>query len=95
MSSPGFNIQLTDQETETFRKYIQRKMETMLGITLQDRILNRTIRHNTGVRNAVEIILRMNWAGHVARVSDGQKKISMEIKIGNIQKQRTLTRPME
>lgn len=59
---------------------MQRKMErSMLGITLRDRIPNRTIRHNTGVRDAVETILRMkwNWAGHVARVTDGRwtKKI--------------------
>jgi len=51
---------------------MQRKMDrSMLGITLPNRIPYRTIKHNTGVRDAVETILRMkwNWAGHVARVT--------------------------
>ncbi|XP_048521724.1 uncharacterized protein LOC125504177 [Dendroctonus ponderosae] len=60
---------------------MQLKMKiSMLGLIVRDRIPNRTIRYNTGVRDAVETILRMkwNWAGHVARVADSRwiRKIS-------------------
>lgn len=52
---------------------------SMLGITLRDRIPNQNIRRNTGVRDAVEeiLVLKWNWAGHVARMKDGRwtKKI--------------------
>lgn len=53
----------------------QRRMErSMLGITLRDRVPNKTIRQKSGVRDAVETILKLkwNWAGHVARMTDNR-----------------------
>lgn len=53
----------------------QRRMErSMLGITLRDRVPNEVIRRKTGVRDAVETILKLkwNWAGHVARMTDNR-----------------------
>lgn len=59
---------------------VQRAMErAMLGISLRDRVPNEIIRQRTGVNDAIERItmLKWNWAGHVARMSDGRwtKKI--------------------
>ena len=54
---------------------MQRKMErSMLGVTLRDKIPNHTIRNRTGVRDAVISVLHLkwNWAGHVARMTDGR-----------------------
>jgi len=79
MRSPGFNIRFRDitmtKNNIQKKPVMQRKMErSMLGIIVWDRIPKRTLRHNTGVRDAVETILRMkwNWAGHVAKVTDGR-----------------------
>lgn len=47
---------------------------SMLGISLRDRIPNTEIRRRTGVQDAVEriTILKWNWAGHVARMTDNR-----------------------
>lgn len=68
-------------ETLTFTKktihkigVAQRAMErSMLGISLKDRVPNETIRQRTGVSDTIKRItsLKWNWAGHVARMSDG------------------------
>ena len=53
----------------------QRKMErSMLGVSLRDHIRNEDLRRRTGVTDVVNQIrkLKWNWAGHVARMSDGR-----------------------
>lgn len=53
----------------------QRAMErAILGVSLRDRIPNEIIRQRTGVIDVIEKIttLKWNWAGHVARRTDGR-----------------------
>ena len=53
----------------------QRAMERrMLGLTLLDKVSCKKIREKTGVRDALEYILRMKWrwAGHIGRMSDNR-----------------------
>lgn len=53
----------------------QRKMErSMLGVSLRDHIRNEDLRRRTGVTDVIQQIasLKWNWAGHVARMTDGR-----------------------
>ena len=63
------------QATATKLRVAQRGMErSMLGLTLRDRVRNEEIRRRTGVTDVIERIawLKWNWAGHVARMTDGR-----------------------
>ena len=63
------------QATATKLRVAQRRMErSMLGLTLRDRVRNEEIRRRTGVTDVIERIawLKWNWAGHVARMTDGR-----------------------
>lgn len=56
-------------------KRTQRKMErSMLGVSLRDHIRNEEIRQRTGVTDVIARIARLkwNWAGHLARLTDGR-----------------------
>lgn len=46
----------------------------MLGVSLRDHIRNEELRRRTGVTDIIERIskLKWNWAGQVARMSDGR-----------------------
>ena len=53
----------------------QRKMErSMFGVSLRDHIRNEDLRKRTDVTDVVDKIrtLKWDWAGHVARMSDGR-----------------------
>lgn len=53
----------------------QRAMErSMLGVSLRDRVPNTRLRQMSGVTDAIERItmLKWNWAGHIARMTDGR-----------------------
>ena len=53
----------------------QRKMErSMLGVSLREHVRNEDLRARTGVTDVIYQVakLKWNWAGHVARMTDGQ-----------------------
>lgn len=53
----------------------QRKMErSMLGVSLRDHMTNEDLRARTGVTDVIYQVakLKWNWAGHVARMTDGR-----------------------
>lgn len=67
-------LTLTKKTAEQIR-VAQRAMErSMLGISLRDRVPNKTIRQKTGLTDAIDRITRLkwNWAGHLARTTDGR-----------------------
>ena len=46
----------------------------MLGITRRDRKRNEWVREQTGVRDVIDVVMRLKWkwAGHIARRTDGR-----------------------
>lgn len=69
-------------ETLTLTKQIVKKIRTtqfamersILGLSLRDRVPNHEIRRRSGVQDAIQKItmLKWNWAGHVARMTDNR-----------------------
>lgn len=62
------------QRTEPSR-LLSQEHQSMLRITVRDRVPNKTIRQATSIRHAVETILKLkwNWAGHVAKMTDNRR----------------------
>lgn len=67
-------LTLTKQSVNKIR-VAQRGMErSMLNLSLRDRVPNEQLRLMSGITDAIEriAILKWNWAGHVARFTDGR-----------------------
>lgn len=67
-------LTLTDTSAKKLR-IAQRKMErSMIGVSLRDHMRNEDLRARTGVTDVIYHVakLKWNWAGHVARMTDGR-----------------------